>query len=104
MRASAKCARRQSEATEAARRLTSPVPAEAIGSLADDRFVEANPSETLLSNYGNSGKPFVPFDRVVGKKLFDKFVVKSEYSRKLIHEKNFGPHQRQFKERVGIFF
>lgn len=101
MRGPAKCAGHQPDGPKP--RGDRPAP-EPDGFLAGDRFVGAYPSETTLSNYGNSGKPFIPSNRVVGKKLFDKFAVKSEYSRKLIHEKDFGPHQRQFEERVGIFF
>ena len=47
---------------------------------------------------------FCPFDLMVGKKLFDKVVASLEYSRELIHDKNFEPYQWQLEGRIGYYF
>jgi hypothetical protein len=41
---------------------------------------------------------------MVGKKLFDRVVASLEYSRELIHDKNFEPYQWQLEGRIGCYF
>ena len=41
---------------------------------------------------------------MIGKKLFDNFVVSLEYSRALIHNKDFEPYQWQLEGRIGYYF
>ena len=50
------------------------------------------------------GNCFCPFDLMVGKKLFDTFVVSLEYSRELIHDEDFEPYQWQLEGRIGYYF
>lgn len=70
----------------------------------DDWFATAYASENIEINYGDGGKLFFPFDIMVGKKVFDKFVASLEYSRELIHNKDFEPYQWQLEARVGYYF
>ena len=79
-------------------------PAEAQRRLPDDWFVTAYASENIQINYGDDGKLFVPFDLMVGRKLFDKLVASLEYSRELIHGKDFEPYQWQLEGRLGYYF
>ena len=73
-------------------------------SLPDDWFLTAYASENIQINYGDEGKLFIPFDLMVGKKLFDKFVASLEYSRQVIHNKGFEPYQWQLEGRLGYYF
>ena len=73
-------------------------------SLPDDWFLTAYASEDIQINYGDDGKLFLPFDLMVGKKLFDTFVVSLEYSRELIHDEDFEPYQWQLEGRIGYYF
>ena len=73
-------------------------------SLPDDWFLTAYASENIQINYGDDGKLFLPFDLMVGKKLFDRFVASLEYSRQLIHDKGFEPYQWQLEGRLGYYF
>lgn len=73
-------------------------------SLPDDWFLTAFASETIQIDCGNQGKLFVPFDLMVGKKLFENFVASVEYSRQLYHDKNFEPYQWQLEGRIGYYF
>lgn len=73
-------------------------------SLPDDWFLTAYASENIQINYGDDGKLFLPFDLMVGKKLFDRFVASLEYSRQLIHDKGFEPYQWQLEGRIGYYF
>jgi hypothetical protein len=73
-------------------------------SLPDDWFLTAYASENIQINYGDQGKLFFPFDLMAGKKLFDKFVASLEYSRELIHDKDFEPYQWQLEGRIGYYF
>lgn len=61
-------------------------------------------SENIQINCGDQGKLFLPFDLMVGKKVFDKFVVSLEHSRELIHDKDFEPYQWQLEGRIGYYF
>lgn len=72
--------------------------------LPDDWFATVYASETIQINSGDGGKLFVPFDLMVGKKLFDTFVASVEYSRSLVHDKGFEPYQWQIEGRIGYFF
>ena len=73
-------------------------------SLPHDWFLTAYASENIQINYGDDGKMFLPFDLMVGKKLFDTFVVSLEYSRELIHDEDFEPYQWQLEGRIGYYF
>jgi hypothetical protein len=73
-------------------------------SLPHDWFLTAYASENIQINYGNQGKLFLPFDLMVGRKLFDTFVWSLEYSRELIHDKGFEPYQWQLEGRIGYYF
>jgi hypothetical protein len=73
-------------------------------SLPDDWFLTAYASENIQINYGDDGKLFLPFDLMVGKKLFDTFVVSLEYSRELIHDEDFESYQWQVEGRIGYYF
>ena len=72
--------------------------------LPDDWFATAFASENIQINYGDDGKVFVPFDLMVGRKLFDKLVASLEYSQQLIHGKDFEPYQWQIEGRLGYYF
>lgn len=72
--------------------------------LPGDWFITAYASETIQVNYGDDGKLFVPFDLMVGKKLFDAFVASVEYSRSLVHDQGFEPYQWQIEGRIGYYF
>ena len=61
-------------------------------------------SENIQINYGNHRKLFFPFDLMVGKKLFNRFVASLEYSRELIHDQGFEPYQWQLEGRIGYYF
>jgi hypothetical protein len=73
-------------------------------SLPDDWFLTAYASENIQINFGDDGRLFLPFDLMVGKKLFDRFVASLEYSRELIHDKDFEPYQWQLEWRLGYYF
>ena len=73
-------------------------------SLPDDWFLTTYASENIQINFGDDGKLFLPFDLMVGKKLFDRVVASLEYSRELIHDKNFEPYQWQLEGRIGYYF
>lgn len=73
-------------------------------SLPDDWFVTTYASENIQINYGDQGKLFLPFDLMVGKKFCDKFVTSLEYSRQLLHDKDFEPYQWQLEGRIGYYF
>ena len=72
-------------------------------SLPDDWFVTAFASENIQINYGDDGKVFIPFDVMVGRKLFDNVVASLEYSQQLIHGKDFEPYQWQLEGRLGYY-
>jgi hypothetical protein len=72
--------------------------------LPDHWFVTAYASETIQINYGDDGKLFLPFDLMVGKKVFDNFVASLEYSRSLFHNKEFEPYHWQLEGRIGYYF
>ena len=73
-------------------------------SLSDDWFLTAYASENIHINYGNQGKLFFPFDLMVGKKLFETLAASVEYSRRLIHGKDFEPYKWQLEGRIGYYF
>ncbi len=73
-------------------------------SLPDGWFLATYASESIQINYEDNGKTFVPLDLMVGKKIFDKFVVSLEYSRALFHDKGFEPYQWQLEGRIGHYF
>jgi hypothetical protein len=73
-------------------------------SLPDDWFLTAYASENIQINYGNQRKLFFPFDLMVGKKLFNRFVASLEYSRQLVHDQDFEPYQWQLEGRIGYYF
>lgn len=72
--------------------------------LPGDWFVTAYASENIQINYGDGGKLFVPFDLMVGKKLFDTLVASIEYSHALFHDHDFEPYQWQLEGRLGYYF
>lgn len=74
--------------------------------LPDDWFATAYASttNTIQINYGDDGKVFIPFDLMIGKKLFDNLVVSLEYSHSLIHNKDFEPYQWLLEGRIGYYF
>ena len=73
-------------------------------SLPDDWFLTAYASENIQINFGDDGKLFLPFDLMVGKKLFDRFVASLEYSRQIVHNTDFEPYQWQLEGRIGYYF
>ena len=60
-------------------------------------------SGSIIKNYGNEGKWFVPLDLMVGKKV-DKFIGSLEFSRQLFHAQDFQPYQWQLEGRIGYYF
>jgi hypothetical protein len=72
--------------------------------LPDAWFLTAYASENIQINLGDDGKLFLPFDLMVGKKLFDRFVASLEYSRQIVHNKSFEPYQWQLEGRIGYYF
>jgi hypothetical protein len=71
--------------------------------LPDDWFLTAYASENIEINYGDDGKLFLPFDLMVGKNLFGRWVASLEYSRQLFHAKDFEPYRWQLETRIGYF-
>ena len=71
--------------------------------LPNDWFLTTYSSESIIKNYGNEGKWFVPFDVMVGKKI-DHFVGSLEFSRQLFHAQDFQPYQWQLEGRIGYYF
>lgn len=72
--------------------------------LPSDWFLTAYASENIQINYADGGKLFVPFDLMVGKKLFDTIVASLEYSRSIYHDSGFEPYQWQIEGRIGYYF
>jgi hypothetical protein len=64
----------------------------------------ASTTNTMQINYGDGGKLFVPFDLMVGKKLFDSFVASVEFSHSLYHNKGFEPYKWLLEARIGYYF
>ena len=72
-------------------------------SLPNGWFLATYASESIQINYEDNGKVFAPLDLMVGKKMFNKFVVSLEYSRALFHDKGFEPYQWQIEGRIGVY-
>lgn len=72
--------------------------------LPGDWFITAFATENIEINYNDDGKLFIPFDLMVGKKLFDNLVASLEYSRSLFHNQGFEPYQWQLEGRLGYSF
>ena len=72
--------------------------------LPDDWFVTTYASENIQINFQDDNKLFVPFDLMVGKKVFKDFVASLEYSHELLHDKGFEPYQWQLEGRIGYYF
>lgn len=72
-------------------------------SLPNGWFLATYASESIQINYEDNGKVFAPLDLMVGKKMFNKFVVSLEYSRAFFHDKGFEPYQWQIEGRIGVY-
>lgn len=61
-------------------------------------------SESIQVSFADEHKLFVPVDLMVGKMLGDNIVASLEYSRGILHDRDFEPYKWQIEARIGYHF
>jgi hypothetical protein len=69
--------------------------------LPDAWFVAAYAVESIQISFADDNKLFLPMDLMVGKKIAGNWVVSLDYSRELLHGKDYEPYEWQLEGRIA---